>query len=664
MDIRKNRRAYQRPVIPREHDNDLTRLLKLIKREFHYFEGGLPRADYLKEYLQEPSGGDIITNPSVIDIGTGTRTGIVMPFTVDRDESSLTPVENFDPTPQQIMQGLGFTFLTPVWEDTNDRFITPWGVLDAGRDIVEPMGGTVFRVDSDNDYCCLIESGRIFPQTAGTLSMWVQGLHDGDDGDRNYYILDIGNKFILYYEYENGVTSRLVWYPNTDYTFCLTVNIADDDNGWFGFGPHKITVIWDFSTQTFELLYDKTRASEIPYERIEMPFLSTLPLVLGNSHVNSSANGGLENTFQHLDDIKISYLSPGLFEITSVDGNVAQTLLPVHSGTFFPGISDDDPATPINLGREIEPFDHLYCRHLHYTTLTPSTDQNIWEEINADVGLSSFPASPHSVLNFTGSTNHIKTALSPAFGGVTNILSVAFSLDDAIIVTNSVQAGTDDDEGFFILGDGSGQHINITPITPCSDYTIYLPDDVPRDQSLLTMDESGYLNYYSLPVFHETWMDLRALSTTGIFNGLWATGAFATNVLLDAARQVTFLVTALSGTCAGTLRITGLNAQGDTVTEDFVINVAAPGNQSGTTNAAFIRVSASGIGASGTGTLIIGWNDIIGLAQPIVATGDVIAYKKNTVGTTIPTVNATYSTISFSVISAGDDFEVWYKPGR
>lgn len=253
-----------------------------------------------------------------------------------------------------------------------------WDFIATG-DRVELMGGSgdshAYRVFNDGDRAILGRAAnKLFSMPAGRMTVWTQGLDAGTDGDRRYYIFDVDNRFQLYYDYEELTTSKLVWVLNGDEDVQIELDINDGISGtpiggWFGYGPTKITLIWDFASQVFEMYYGTQRAAAEPTSYVPMPNIIARSMVLGNSMERT--RGALENSYQQFDDWTFSKLVSGMLETTSIDGYVVQSLLPIHEGDFTTGCVSE-PMTPINLGSTAEPFDHVYARYVHEICPTPT----------------------------------------------------------------------------------------------------------------------------------------------------------------------------------------------------------------------------------------------------------------------------------------------------
>lgn len=236
----------------------------------------------------------------------------------------------------------------------------------------ERMGGetTVFRVNSDDDYTQLNYTHMLATFPTGKMTVWLQGFDSGADGNRKYYILDIAHRFLLYYEYSAPTdvlpeVSKLVWIPNVDKDFRLELDIPSTGiEGWFGFVPTKFTLIWDYAAQIFEMYYGHSRAAAEPTEHIPMPEVMGHPMALGNSLRSPYYDGGGdENAYQHFDEWTFTKLVPGLLEVSSIDGYIAQTLLPIHEGDYMTACGES--VTPIDLGSLLTPFDRIYVRYVH-----------------------------------------------------------------------------------------------------------------------------------------------------------------------------------------------------------------------------------------------------------------------------------------------------------
>ncbi len=355
-----------RPLRPRIEDNALTTILKLMQNDFDRRASKLPRAEE-DEFFYTLAEADLNVNPGVIPGGTGTAidgTGVVLHFD-ERPEVAGLDLVPTNPRAQSEMYGMGIMFSTPVYNlgIGQDRFTTPYGTSK-----VTSMGGgsTVFRVDSDDDYCQVNEAARLITLPKGMMSVWIQGFDEKPFSavDRNYFILDAGGKFRLWYEYSaSPATSKIVWEPNSDEAFQLSIDIPTSTIfGWFGGGPVKLTLVWDYAEQVFEMYWGYYRAAEIPPDIIGMPTILGQPLSLGNS-LGLGEAGGNEFALQHFDEWTFSKIVPGLKEVSSIDGYVAQSLLPIHSDSFMTACGNS--ATPINLAQETEPFDSAYIRELY-----------------------------------------------------------------------------------------------------------------------------------------------------------------------------------------------------------------------------------------------------------------------------------------------------------
>ncbi len=374
----RNRISQTKPILPRNHDNELSTIKKLIQAETERWRGKLPQVEEdLLFYNRGQAQLGII--PGVIGQINTLGYGVAVTLTFDEQNDDITPIfpgtgGSIEPRPQTQMHGLGMTFSTPVYNlpaPGQSRFVTPFG--GSGR--IEPMGGgalsNVFRVASDDDYVETLTCDKLITLPNGKMTVWVQGFDDGDDGNRRYYILDAFGKFQLYYEYEAGVTSKIVWKPNTDNSFIVELDISDGitgpaEFGWFGHSPTKLTVVWDYAAQIFELYYGGSRAAAEPSSLVPMPAIMGRKMSMGNSLKGIFyPGGGQEFAKQHFDLWSFTKLTASLKDVTSIDGDVVQTLQPIHKGTFLTGCGDI--STPINLGSEAEPFDTAWIRNLNVT---------------------------------------------------------------------------------------------------------------------------------------------------------------------------------------------------------------------------------------------------------------------------------------------------------
>ncbi|NVM21302.1 MAG: right-handed parallel beta-helix repeat-containing protein [Desulfobacterales bacterium] len=131
----------------------------------------------------------------------------------------------------------------------------------------------------------------------------------------------------------------------------------------------------------------------------------------------------------------------------------------------------------------------------------------------------------------------------------------------------------------------------------------------------------------------------------------------------DVPRNISITTTNVS-TPSGDVTITGIDAKGNSTTEN--ITIVAGGNAYG--NKAFSTVSKITIpaGVTSDDTIAVGMSDKLGLSNVIYATGDVYKVKKNNADYPAASymVNATYDTVDVSTggaITGGDDFTVYYR---
>lgn len=371
-----NRKEIKTPVRIGFRDNTLSTVRKLVRRETvrkasEHPPIAMDAALYQPIEIAPSRLPHFPNREQVLVFGAAP----VLHFNTWRDDLGTTPrCASNSPRPQELMFGLGFNFLSPVFNYPHpgqDRFTTPFGLPGTSR--IEAMGGgsTVFRVASNDDRCCLSNAAKLVTLPAGRMTVWTQGFFLGPDGDRKYYILDVGGKFKLYYEFEAGVTSRLVFIPNSDYSFQVTLDLGFDDLvNWFAPGPRKLVLLWDYSAQLFEIYYNDMRGEGEPIEYIPDPDVDRFSLSLGNSLFDNYENpsAGLEHAYQHFDEWTFARLPDGMFSTSAVDGHVAQSLIPLHDG---PHREWGDPCTtpyamtPINLGSAERPFDRIYVRTLH-----------------------------------------------------------------------------------------------------------------------------------------------------------------------------------------------------------------------------------------------------------------------------------------------------------
>lgn len=332
--------------------------------------------------------------------------GIPDSFRVSDDGGSSWTAPQVITGGEQTVGNLTFQFVATTGHTRNDRWVfnslkridgMGGGDSDTGSSDAAFEDSLAFRVDSDDDYLEMREADKLLSFPSGRMTVWVQGLDKGaSDGNRNYFILDACGRFQLYYEYGSGVISRLVWIPNIDYDFRVELDIPDGlsatvggeidaEEGWFGYGPVKIEMMWDYSTQTFELYHGNRRALAKPEDTLPMPDVTGKWMSLGNSLLITDLgfNGGDENAFTHFDEWAFSRCIFGIRTASSIDGRVAQSLVPIHEGVFYTtectGLT---PAvtTPINLGSMDEPFDTLFIRTVReYCPLTPAGGVSLWQ---------------------------------------------------------------------------------------------------------------------------------------------------------------------------------------------------------------------------------------------------------------------------------------------
>jgi hypothetical protein len=175
-----------------------------------------------------------------------------------------------------------------------------------------------------------------------------------------------------------------------------------------------------------------------------------------------------------------------------------------------------------------------------------------------------------------------------------------------------------------------------------------------------------------------TYHALAILTTNGIWTGTWANSSNSAFIgHPDAPRGVTFSLSSAGapGTHAtGDLQINGIDANGVAVTENFVGLDAVsspPTPATGTTTACMIRITSiviSNKGGTGTGTLIVGWNNTFGIPNgPLTATGDIFDVKQTTSGGTCTdrtsAISVTTAQAKFTGITivAGDTLTIYYR---
>jgi len=170
---------------------------------------------------------------------------------------------------------------------------------------------------------------------------------------------------------------------------------------------------------------------------------------------------------------------------------------------------------------------------------------------------------------------------------------------------------------------------------------------------------SGQLIYEQ---YYDVFMDCLAASTNHVHAAMTGTGAeqeITTGITNpDVPRNIS-ITTTNNASPSGDVKITGVDAKGNSVTED--ITIVPGGTAYG--NVAFATVSKITIpaGVSASDTVAVGISDKLGLSNVIYETGDVYKVKKNNADATIGTVNATYGTVDCATINAGDDFTIYYR---
>jgi len=139
----------------------------------------------------------------------------------------------------------------------------------------------------------------------------------------------------------------------------------------------------------------------------------------------------------------------------------------------------------------------------------------------------------------------------------------------------------------------------------------------------------------------------------------------------DCPRNVTLDITdANTGISAFTIRVRGLDSQGNQAVEEFLF----AGGLDQTGNIAFSYIDEvtieNMVGNAGADTVSIGAGTKFGLGNKIYATADVFKVKENNAdysGAANVTVNATYNTVDFETgagVDGGDDFTVFYRSNK
>ncbi|RLJ01551.1 MAG: hypothetical protein DRP08_05375 [Candidatus Aenigmatarchaeota archaeon] len=162
--------------------------------------------------------------------------------------------------------------------------------------------------------------------------------------------------------------------------------------------------------------------------------------------------------------------------------------------------------------------------------------------------------------------------------------------------------------------------------------------------------------------YSDLFMDCLAASTNYVHSAITGTGAeqeITTGITNpDVPRNIS-ITTTNNASPSGDVTITGVDARGNSVTEN--ITIVPGGTAYG--NVAFATVSKITIpaGVSASDTVEVGISDKLGLSNVIYESGDVYKVKKNNADATIGTVNPTYGTVDCATINAGDDFTIYYK---
>ena len=250
-------------------------------------------------------------------------------------------------------------------------------------------------------------------------------------------------------------------------------------------------------------------------------------------------------------------------------------------------------------------------------------------------------------------------------------LADLYESDIHIVVTDAEQAVADVN-GLYLDGtNGKGNRISGSIHT--TGYAIRFGTSLAADGTIISdmvLDGvSGWLYPGAIPAgikiyeqYCNHFQDCLAASTNYVHAGIVGTGAeqeittAITNP--DVPRNISITTTNVSSP-SGDVTITGVDAKGNSITED--ITIVAGSTAYG--NKAFSTVSKITIpaGVTSDDTVAVGMSDKLGLSNVIYETGDVYKAKKNNADITVGTVNVTNGTVDCATITGGDDFTIYYR---
>jgi len=204
------------------------------------------------------------------------------------------------------------------------------------------------------------------------------------------------------------------------------------------------------------------------------------------------------------------------------------------------------------------------------------------------------------------------------------------------------------------------EHTEVTPwlssVTLSTGGTINIPDG-----------QEYQIDGKAFPIFHETFMDVRAANSSGIHAAITgSTGSeqtITTNITNpDIPRNASIILTQNSSP-TGDITLYGTFADGTTGNE-AITSTTGVGAIYG--NKAFAKVSQFiiPITVSSGDTVSVGWSDKIGLCNTVSTGSSVFKLKKNAADTSTGisgNVDVTYNTLNLATITDYDDYEIWYK---
>jgi hypothetical protein len=171
----------------------------------------------------------------------------------------------------------------------------------------------------------------------------------------------------------------------------------------------------------------------------------------------------------------------------------------------------------------------------------------------------------------------------------------------------------------------------------------------------------------------DLFMDVLAASLTHIYP---STTADTTEHSIDEAhcpdvpRNVSVSVKNVSGGALDitetTCTVTGVDAKGNSITEDITVPATAGMANGATVDAygskAFAKVTKIKFSAAQANTEhSVGISDKLGLSNVIYESGDVYKIKKNNTNVAVGTVDVTNGTVDCAAITVGDDFTIYYR---